>query len=278
MIKKLAVLGQNDIEKYSLSPLLHSDFFEKTKIEGEYKAIPVLPENLWEKLKELQKEGYVGVNLTIPHKINVLQHLTEIDETAKIIGAVNTILFKPNGDIAGFNTDCFGFMENLNIKINDWKNNNKAIVFGAGGASRATIYGLKKDGIDDIYICNRTFDKATELAKEFDCKAIEWEDRQESLKDRNLLINTTSAGMNKNKALDIDLIDIRSDAIIYDIVYSPLETPLLKQAKNLRLRIVDGLGMLIYQGAKAFEIWFDIYPKVDRVLISKVKTELLSRE
>jgi shikimate dehydrogenase len=253
---KLAVLGQDGIERYSLSPLIHDYFFKKTKIDGEYKAIPVVPTELQNKLKQLQNEGYTGVNLTIPHKINVLPFLDEIDTVTEKIGAVNTILFK-DGKIKGFNTDCYGFtyqLHNYTVK--------HPVVFGAGGASRAIVHGLKMDSIIDVVICNRTNEKAEQLAKEFECKWVKWEDRQSALKDRDLLINTTSCGMNGNDSLDIDVKDLPSKSIVYDIVYTPLLTPLLKQAKKEHYDIINGIGMLLYQAAGAYKIWFDIMPEV----------------
>jgi shikimate dehydrogenase len=270
MIKKLAILGQKDIKKYSLSPIIHTVFLKNTKINGEYNAISVLPEELFEKLKELQKENYTGVNLTIPHKINVLKYLNKLDKTAKNIGAVNTILFKENGDMVGYNTDCFGFIENINKKYENWKQtNNKVIIFGAGGASRAIVYALKNNGINDVVICNRTFEKAVELANEFNFIAVKWEEKK--IEDRNLLINTTSAGMNESPSLNIDLKDADKNSIVYDIVYSPLITPFLKQALELNLKIVNGLGMLLYQAIGAFEIWFNNKPEISEELYKNLK-------
>jgi shikimate dehydrogenase len=271
MKNKLAVLGLDGIEKYSLSPLIHSNFFSTTEIDGEYVAIPVLADNLYNKLKELQAEGYVGVNLTIPHKINAVKYLDFFHKTANIVGAVNTVLFK-NNSMIGFNTDCSGFIQNLDKKIPKWEiENNKVIVIGAGGASRAIIYGLKNKGIgrDNIIICNRTHSKALELANEFNCKTIEMENVQDILKTRNLLINTTSVGMNNVGLLDIDLSSMQKNSIVCDIVYTPLITQLLKQAKELNFRIVDGLGMLLYQAAEAFNIWFGVLPDVSDKLLNK---------
>ena len=262
---KTGLLGQAGIEKYSLSPFIHGSFFEQCGINGDYFAIGVKPEELENKLIELQKQGFIGLNLTIPHKINVLKYITEIDKTAEKIGAINTILFDKNSGIVGYNTDAYGFIEALNKNILNWRNKNKAIVFGSGGASHAVIYGLQENGIADIIICNRTDNKSLELAKHFNCKFVKWEDRNKVLQDRNLLINTTSAGMNDNSSLDIDLTNIKNNSIIYDIVYSPLITPLLQQAKTLsnkNLIILDGFHMLIYQAAKSFEIWFNQSPEI----------------
>lgn len=259
---KTAVLGGENIEKYSLSPKIHNEFFKQTNINGEYIAIPVEPGNLFQKIIELQQQNYIGVNLTIPHKVDILKYIKNIDATVKIIGAINTIHFKDK-QIIGYNTDWFGFIETLNNNFPQWRRNAKVIIFGAGGATRACIFGLLKSGIKDIYICNRTDEKAQQLATLFNIRMIKWEDRNKYLSERNLLVDTTSAGMNNTPALAIDLKNIQDNAIIYDIVYNPFVTPLLQQATNLKeknLSIINGYEMLIFQAAKSFELWFNIYP------------------
>lgn len=259
---KAAVLGGENIEKYSLSPKIHNEFFKQTNINGKYIAISVEPNNLFQTLLDLQQQGYIGVNLTIPHKIDVLKYIKNLDFTATIIGAVNTIHFK-NDQIIGYNTDWFGFIETLNHNVPKWKKNAKVIIFGAGGATRACIYGLLKSGIKDIYLCNRTDEKAEQLATLFNIKMIKWEDRNKYLSDRNILINTTSAGMNNSQALAVDLKNIQNNSIIYDVIYDPFITPLLQQAKDLKdknLFTINGYEMLLFQAAKAFEFWFGIYP------------------
>ncbi len=271
---KLAVLGQENIEKYSLSPLIQNTFLKENSIDGNYRAIPVLPENLKEVLEELKNNGYRGVNLTIPHKINSIKFLDSLDDTASKIGAVNTVLFKDNKMI-GYNTDCYGFIENLNINIRNWKNiYNKVLIFGAGGATRAVIYGLKNTGIYDIIILNRTREKAKLLAEEFDCEYDILSNAKKYIKDRNLIVNTTSAGMNNTSPLDIDLKSAGENTVVYDIIYTPLLTPLLKQAKELNLQTLDGLGMLLFQAVKAFEIWFNIKPNISENLIEKCLEKL----
>jgi len=267
---KTAVLGQYNIEKYSLSPLIHNYFFKQANINGEYSAIPVEVNDLGNTLKILQKEGYTGVNLTIPHKINALKYVTKLDKSAEVIGAINTIIFN-NNEAIGYNTDCFGFIENLNKTINNWNQTNKeAIIFGAGGASHAIIYGLQNAGIKNITICNRTNEKAKDLSKYFNCNFVKWEDRQKSLLSKTLIINTTSAGMNNNPPLDISLLNVDNNSIIYDIVYKPKNTLLINQAielKNKNFKIVYGIGMLLYQAARAFDLWFGIEPTIDKKLI-----------
>lgn len=273
MIKKVAVLGRKGIEKYSLSPLIHNTFFKENGMEGEYRAISILPENLKIFLKELQDNNYTGVNLTIPHKVNVINFLDELDITAKTIGAVNTVFFK-DGRMIGYNTDSFGFIKNLEAKIKDWRMNDKVLMIGAGGASRAALYGLKSNGIDDIVICNRTYERAVELAEKFNCSALHFKDINSSIGDRNFIVNTTSVGMDKNGLIDLNLEGMKGNTIVYDVVYTPLITQLLRTAKNFDLKIVDGLGMLLFQAAKSFEIWFGLYPKLSDELVNKCLKKL----
>ena len=270
---KLAVLGQNDIEKYSLSPLIHNTFLKENNINGEYIAIPVEQYNIGTKLKELLVDGYTGVNLTIPHKVNAIKFLDGLDDTAVKIGAVNTVLFKDN-KIIGYNTDCYGFIENLNTKINDWKKNNKVLIIGAGGATRAVIYGLQNNGINNITIVNRTLEKAKLLSNEFNCKYEKFENIDNIIKLSNLIVNTTSAGMNNLNSFEIDFKNTNNNTIVYDIVYAPLLTNFLKKAKNFNLKTVDGLGMLLFQAAKAFKIWFYIKPNITDKLILNCEKKL----
>lgn len=268
-MNKVAVLGQIGIEKYSMSPLIHSEFFKQTNIFGEYTAVPVLPEELDNKLYELQELGFKGVNLTIPHKVNALKCLDFIDDNASKIGAVNTILFKNNKRF-GYNTDVFGFMKNLK----DWNRRGMVIIFGSGGASRSVICGLQEEGIRDIVLLNRTDENAIKLANEFSCGFELWKNRHNVLNLADLIVNTTPAGMQGNPPLDIDLSSAKSSTIVYDIVYNPLITPLLKQASDFNLKTINGLGMLLYQGAKAFDIWFSKMPEINEGIVNKCKEKL----
>ena len=263
---KLAVLGQDNIAKYSLSPLIHNTFLNDNNINGEYIAIPVLPENIGKELKKLQKDGYTGVNLTIPHKINAIKFLDSLDDTASKIGAVNTILFK-DAKMIGYNTDCYGFIENLNRNIPDWRNRDKVLVIGAGGATRAILYALKKEKVNNITIVNRTLEKAQKLAEEFDCNFDKLENINNIISSKNLIINTTSAGMNGINDLNIDFTKSSKDTIVYDIIYTPLSTSILTEAQKFNLKNINGLGMLLLQAEKAFEIWLSIKPKITDNLI-----------
>lgn len=267
MKNKAALLGQSGVEKYSLSPMIHNTFFKNSGIDGEYTAMAILPENLGDALKTLLEEGYSGTNLTIPHKINAMEFLDEIDNSAKKIGAVNTVLFK-DGKMIGYNTDAFGFIENIDKKIENWRNNDKALIIGTGGASRAVLHGLLENGIKDITIVNRTLEKARFLADEFDINYDSLGNLQNLISERNLIINTTSMGMNDLNALKVNFSNASENTIAYDIVYTPLMTEFLKNAQSKNLRAVDGLGMLLFQAAKSFEIWFGTYPQISSDLIN----------
>lgn len=259
---RAAVLGQDGVDRYSLSPMIHSYFFKKTGILGEYTAIPVSLVELHDKIGQLRGSGYIGVNLTIPHKVDAMQFFKHSPEVATI-GAMNTVSFK---DDIGYNTDYYGFIQPLK------RLPKKTIVVGAGGAARAVIYGLQTIGATNIAICNRTDEKSVLLAKEFGIESIAWNDRQQQLPACDLLVNTTPAGMNGNEPLEISLQSLPKNAVVYDIVYNPLLTPLLRQAADMGLQTIDGLGMLLHQAAKAFEIWFGELPKVD----DDLRTHILS--
>jgi shikimate dehydrogenase len=282
---KLAVLGRDDIGKYSLSPLIHSFFLKQKNIPGDFIAISVEPSNLQSKLKELQADGYIGVNLTIPHKVDALKFMDEVDKTAEVVGAVNTVLFKDN-KIIGYNTDSFGFMKQL-----ENKQIFRPIVFGAGGGARAVLYALRAYGIQDVIVCNRTDEKSKILVddfknikkfddeiEEFNVRQEKWENRQEALADRDLFINATSVGMNSTESLDVNFENLPSNAIVYDIVYSPLFTSLLKKAKRQNLTMINGIGMLLWQAAKSFEIWFGTQPEVLDSLVNACLEELDNRK
>lgn len=261
-IKKAAVIGYP--VAHSLSPRLHNYWLKKNNIAGEYTAIEVLPENLSEFIKSLDKNGFCGVNVTIPHKENVIPFLDEIDKYAKAIGAVNTIVVN-DGKLIGKNTDAEGFYNNIENRIRGAK---KAVVLGAGGAAKAIVFALEMFDFEEIIIINRTKDRAIMLAHIFslNSKVADWNDRNKILENADLLVNTTSLGMTGKDELDIDLSLLPKTALVTDIVYNPLITPLLAQAQARGNPIVDGLGMLLHQAVPAFEAWFGVRPEVTEEL------------
>lgn len=248
---------------HSLSPQIHESWLQQQELTGSYGLVPVEdPAHLAGKLQELTQAGYRGVNVTIPHKEAVVPLMDELNPAAKAIGAVNTMLFE-EGQITGHNTDAFGLIENLKQQVEEWSPTEKAVmVLGAGGAARAAVYAFQQEGAR-ILITNRTLEKADALCQEFGAKSVAWEEKESALEFVDLLVNTTSLGMTGQPALEIDLGPLPSTAIVYDIVYNPLETRLLEQAKARNLKAVTGLGMLIFQAQKAFEIWTGCVPAVD---------------
>jgi shikimate dehydrogenase len=246
---------------HSLSPKLHGYWLKKYGIEGEYRALAIEPKNLKEAVTSLPQRGWRGCNLTLPHKETVLAFLDFVDEAAKIIGAVNTIIVDANNLLYGSNTDAYGFTENIRPGLSQ---KNKAVILGAGGAARAVCYALVQLDFAEIILINRTPERAQALAAQSPGKIITrtWGERSALLKNANLLVNTTSLGMTGKEPLDIDLAALPQSALVTDIVYTPLMTPLLKQAQARGNAIIDGLGMLMHQAVPGFEAWFGVRPEV----------------
>jgi shikimate dehydrogenase len=237
----------------------------------------VRPEDLEKFLRELWNNGYVGANVTLPHKEAVLRAARSADEAAITIGAVNTLWLDPDGALHASNTDAYGFMTNLEEKAPHWKDaNGCVVVLGAGGAARGILYGLLKAGVQRILLTNRTRSRADALAKTFGCAVgvIDWEARNTALPTCRLLINSTSLGMRGQEPLSIDVSALPNNAVVADIVYVPLDTPLLKAARARGLVTVDGLGMLLHQAVPGFERWFGIRPEVTPELRAHVAATL----
>ncbi|PBC05655.1 shikimate dehydrogenase [Mesorhizobium sp. WSM3860] len=248
---------------HSRSPKIHGHWLEIYGIDGSYQAIDVRPQHFAAFLRSLDENGYRGGNVTIPHKEAAFALVERRDEAAEAIGAVNT-LWLEDGVLWGGNTDGLGFAGNLDEHAPGWAANGPAVVLGAGGASRAVIHALKDRGIKDIRIVNRTLARAEELADRFGAgvSAHGAGAIGELLSDAGLLINTTALGMHGNEALAADPAGLPGHAIVTDIVYVPLETPLLAAASARGLKTVDGLGMLLHQAVPGFERWFGKRPEV----------------
>jgi shikimate dehydrogenase len=255
--------------KHSLSPVMHNAAFQALGIDAQYEAKDVPPEQLLTALEELRQSETWGINLSIPHKETVLEHLDSVSQEAKIIGAVNTIVVK-NGLLEGHNTDAYGFMRSLEeaaIQVKD----SRILILGAGGAARAVAYGLKQAGAN-VQIWNRSHERARALATEFDLQLIETPTLPASIRTAHGLINTTSVGLEQPDISPIAT-ELQPKEWVCDIVYRPLETTFLKNARESNLQVVDGLGMLVHQGAKAFELWTGQSPDTTlmrRVALSKL--------
>ena len=262
MHKKACIIG--DPVAHSRSPMIHNHWLKQLGIDGLYDHAHVAPEQLPSFVGKMQSMGYVGANCTIPHKETVIKLCNHISDTAKALGAVNTIWFE-NNQIYGDNTDVEGFLGALDYNANGWdKDLKKAVVIGAGGAARAVIYGLIQSGVKQIYCVNRSMERAQSLANQFGAQIIPISlyNMPLALQDTRLLINTTSLGMKGQPPLTIDLSPLHPDAVVNDIVYVPLETSLFKAAHDRNLKSVSGLDMLLFQAVSGFERWFGTRPKV----------------
>ncbi|WP_417793747.1 shikimate dehydrogenase [Terasakiella pusilla] len=250
---------------HSKSPRLHGFWLEQYKIDGTYVPLAIKPEDFESAIRGLQKSGFKGVNVTVPHKESALKIADKVSARAEKIGAANTLVFQEDGLIFADNTDGFGFFENLKQGAVDWQADaGPAVVLGAGGAARAVIVALAEAGVPEIRLTNRTRARAENLAAELDAPitVVDWEDRNAALEDCNLLTNTTTLGMHGQGLLEIDLFDLPKTALVNDIVYVPLMTNLLEKAHAHGCPIVDGIGMLLHQARPGFEAWFGTDPQV----------------
>ncbi|MFZ4761946.1 MAG: shikimate dehydrogenase [Alphaproteobacteria bacterium] len=254
--------------KHSRSPYLHNHWLKSYHIQGAYGYFPVQAGDLPAAINGLRSLRLAGANVTIPHKEMVCQLVDRLDDTAKAIGAANTLVVHDNGEIIGYNSDVFGFVENLKSGINSHHLLRRAMVLGAGGAARAVIYGLQSLGVEKIYLANRTIAKAEELAMMFGSivEPVRLPLDSVLLEDCDLLVNSTALGMSGQPPLDIDLAALPRHAAVNDLVYNPLKTPLLLQAENNGLLAIDGLGMLLHQGRLGFKAWFGVDPEVTPAL------------
>ncbi len=253
---------------HSKSPIIHGHWIETYGLQGSYEAIDIAPDNLEKGVKDLIARGYAGFNVTVPHKESIFRLCMEIDDVASAIGAVNTVVIK-DGALFGTNTDAYGFMENLRAHT-DMARVKKAVILGAGGAARAATYGLLQAGIKHVVVTNRKMERAQSLTSLGDIKIVPWEDRSAILPDADLMVNTTALGMTGKDALEIDLSGMKANGVVYDIVYAPLMTDLLVQARSHGLGVVTGIGMLLHQARGGFERWFGVNPVVTPDLEKKV--------
>jgi shikimate dehydrogenase len=259
---------------HSRSPLIHHYWLRKLGIEGGYSIEAIPPEGFAEFVQHLSGHGFVGANVTIPHKERALA-LTVPDARARAVGAANTLWYD-GGELRATNTDIEGFIDNLDACAKGWDATRDALVLGAGGSSRAVVYGLIERGIQRVHLANRTMERARALADHFGPAAhsIAWEKIGEMLPQAGLLVNTTSLGMHGQPALELDVALLPSHAIVADLVYVPLETQLLKAARARGLKTADGLGMLLHQAVRGFELWFGQRPEVTTELRALVEADL----
>ena len=249
---------------HSRSPIIHNYWLKMQSISGSYETIAVSPEEADAFFKGFKTSGLAGFNITLPHKEAVIAHLDYVDEAAMAIGAVNTVWLE-DGKMCGSNSDWIGFSDNLDQLAVGWdRQNDHALILGAGGAARGVIFALIKRGFKNITVANRTLSRAEELAQHFGStvKAIELQKADQLIESSTLIINTTSLGMDKNPPLPLTFEGIRPNCLVTDIVYTPLETPLIKLAKSKGNQTVDGLGMLLHQAKMGSKLWFGGEPIV----------------
>ncbi len=259
---------------HSRSPLIHHYWLRTLGIEGGYVIEAVPPDEFKDFLFRLSLRGFAGANVTIPHKEQALA-LSKPDARARAVGAANTLWFK-DGELCSTNTDVEGFIDNLDACAPGWDKAEDALVLGAGGSSRAVLFGLMERGVKRVHLANRTMERAGALADQFGASVlpVAWDAIGELLPRAKLLVNTTSLGMHGQPALDLDVSRLPFGAVVADLVYVPLETPLLAQARERGLKIADGLGMLLYQAVRGFELWFGKRPEVTSELRALIEADL----
>ena len=260
---------------HSRSPLIHGHWLEVHGIAGSYERVPVAPEDLDGFVAGLKAAGFVGGNVTVPHKSRVLELAEAVDEAADAIGAANTLWFD-EGELVAGNTDALGFLASLDDEAPGWDGTpGAALVLGAGGAARAVIHGLLDRGFE-VAVVNRTLMRAVELAEGQDdgVWAYAWEEIPQLLRAADLVVNTTTLGMAGQPPLTLDLAGLKRGALVVDIVYTPLETPLLAAARAAGHRAVGGLGMLLHQAVPGFERWFGVRPEVTPELRALIEADV----
>jgi shikimate dehydrogenase len=260
---------------HSRSPVIHRFWLAEFGIEGDYVARPVEPPTIGRFLAEFPQSGFIGGNVTIPHKEAAFASVAEADPVARATGAVNT-LWLDDGRLMGANTDAEGFIANLDEHARGWdRAGGEALILGAGGAARAIAWGLRSRGMS-VTVVNRTEARAEELAAHLGkgVAAARWSEIPRRLASARLLVNATSLGLQRQPALEIDLAPLPAGAVVTDIVYVPLKTPLLAAAEARGLAIVDGLGMLLHQAVPGFERWFGRRPIVTPTLRAIVIADL----
>jgi len=262
-----AVLGHPVAQ--SKSPLMHGHWLKKNQVSGDYIAIDIPPMRFNTTVRMLFDVGFSGFNVTIPHKVQALAFADDMSSRAHRIGAANTLIKMDSGKISADNTDGYGFMTNLGSKSSTWlPGAGPSLVLGAGGAARAVLVALLDAGVPKIYLCNRTRARAEDLAADISycIEVIDWEDKQDILPDVFTVVNATSLGMTGKPPLEFDLKNVNPDALVTDLIYAPLETQLLRDARARGCEVVSGIGMLLHQGVPGFDAWFGSWPAVDEEL------------
>ncbi|MEM7320146.1 MAG: shikimate dehydrogenase [Pseudomonadota bacterium] len=251
---------------HSRSPNLHRHWLRTLGLPGFYVPMDVAPQDLEQVLRTLPLAGFVGVNITVPHKTKVMALADQVTDRATLIGAANTLIFKADGKIHADNTDGYGFVENLRAGAPNWNpTSGPAVVFGAGGAARAVVSSLADAGVPEIILSNRTKTRAEQLKSDFGSRVVvaDWVQAGNIVEEADLVVNTTTLGMVGKPELRVPLDGLKSGSVVTDLVYTPLKTRLLREAEEAGCTTVDGLGMLLHQAVPGFQRWFGERPNVD---------------
>ncbi len=259
---------------HSRSPLMHNYWMDQQGLAGTYVPLAIKPGALAPALRALHPLGFSGCNLTIPHKLDAMTIVDEVDDVAKKIGAISCVVVREDGSLFGTNNDWLGFLGNLKQAQPDWRADAGPVaVIGSGGGGRAVCYALLQEGATEIRLVNRTLEKAEALAEEFGgpIQAVAWENRHETLDGVAMVVNVTSQGMDGQAALDLRLDKLSKSALAADIIYTPLETPFLADARERGNPTLNGLGMLLHQGPPAWKMWFNIEPTVTAELRERME-------
>ncbi|MEB1808146.1 MAG: shikimate dehydrogenase [Bacillaceae bacterium] len=263
---------------HSMSPSMHNDAFRNLNVNHHYHAFDVKEEDLEAAISGIRALGIKGFNVTIPHKVNVMKFLDEVDDEAKLIGAVNTVV-NEDGRLIGYNTDGEGYLQSLLKVTGPNLQQMRTMIIGAGGAARAVFTVLSRYGVSDLHIANRTTEKAAALASECNCgqanvEVLSIEEAGERLAEYQLIINTTSVGMSPHTDdMPIDLKNLSEASVVSDLIYNPLQTKFLREAEGKGATIINGVGMFVEQGALAFEKWTGTAPdrqKMENVVLQQL--------
>lgn len=261
---------------HSRSPMIHNYWLKTLGIAGVYELKDLTPEQFPEFIAHLEANGYVGGNVTVPHKEAAFRLVSTRDEAAEAVGAINT-LWLENGRLRGGNSDTHGFIAHLDDRVPGWDVPGcSALVLGAGGTGRSAVYALKQRGAD-VHVVNRTVSRAEDLAARFGAKAHGFDAVPRLMRETDVLVNCTSLGLAGKPPLEVDLAPLKRGAVVYDVVYVPLETGLLAAARKHGHRTVDGLGMLLQQAGFGFRKWFGGNPKVTPELRAMVEADIVAK-
>jgi len=272
MRKKFGIIG-NPI-KHSLSPVLHEYWFNKYNIEADYSIIEASDEDLPQIIEKVKQGNYSGINVTLPFKQKIINYVDKVVNDAELAGSVNTLLLDNDKNVIGENTDVFG-LQAAYLKEIDNSPNKKALVIGAGGVSPSVILSIKKSGVRDISITNRTNEKCIFLKKKFNfLNIISWGKLEKEIKNFDIIINATSLGLKNGDDFNFNFSNTKNESIYIDTIYNPLETKTFKYLKEEGRKVFNGLDMFIYQGQKSFYLWNKINPEIDDELVELLNLKL----